>query len=114
MSAGEIPVNMLTHLNIAFGYINSEFRVTNMDGLLADVYKQVGSFKARNPGLKIMIALGGRADRATFIQNLIDFMSKYGYAGVDFDWEYPGADDRGGLPGDGENYTPLLKELQEV
>lgn len=28
------------------------------------------------------------------------------------DWEYPGTDDRGGTPQDGENYTLLLKELQ--
>jgi chitinase len=133
MSAGEIPVNALTHLNIAFGYINSAFQVTNMDGLDSDVYKQVGNLKARNPSLKIMIALGGwtfsdpgpwqsvfptlvssAANRATFIRNLIGFMSEYGYDGVDFDWEYPGADDRGGSEGDGRNYTLLLKELQEA
>lgn len=135
MSAGEIPVNLLTHLNIAFGYINSAFQITNMDGLSADVYKQVGNLKSRNPSLKIMIALGGwtfsdpgpwqaifptlastAANRATFIQNLLGFMSEYGYDGVDFDWEYPGADDRGGSDSmvDGENYTLLLKELQEA
>ncbi|KAL3479632.1 hypothetical protein BJX99DRAFT_255358 [Aspergillus californicus] len=135
MSAGEIPVNLLTHLIIAFGYINSDFQVTNMDGLGADVYKQVGNLKARNPSLKIMIALGGwtfndpgpwqtifptlassAANRATFIQNLLGFLSEYGYDGVDFDWEYPGADDRGGSNSlvDGENYTLLLKELREA
>lgn len=31
---------------------------------------------------------------------------------LDFDWEYPGADDRGGSDGDGENYTALMKELR--
>lgn len=30
------------------------------------------------------------------------------------DWEYPGAKDRGGADGDGENYTALLKELREA
>lgn len=28
------------------------------------------------------------------------------------DWEYPGADDRGGTEKDGENYAMLLKELR--
>ncbi|ATY61069.1 glycoside hydrolase family 18 [Cordyceps militaris] len=133
MSIGEIPVNYLTHLNVAFGYIDSNFRITNMDGLSSDIYKDIGQVKIRNPGLKIMIALGGwafsdpgpwqsvfptmvssQANRAAFIQNLLGFLSEYGYDGVDFDWEYPGADDRGGSKEDGVNYTALLKELREA
>lgn len=131
MSVGEIPVHMLTHLIIAFGYVNHDWQVTNMDGLSSDVYKNVGNLKSRNPDLKIMIALGGwtfsdpgtwqsifptmvssEASRATFITNLLGFLSEYGYDGVDFDWEYPGADDRGGSDVDGENYTALLRELR--
>lgn len=30
------------------------------------------------------------------------------------DWDYPGAEERGGGPGDGENYTLLLKEVREA
>lgn len=30
------------------------------------------------------------------------------------DWEYPGADDRGGADGDGANYVALMKELREA
>ena len=33
MSVGEIPVNYLTHLIVSFGYIDSNFRIANMDGL---------------------------------------------------------------------------------
>ncbi|PNY26741.1 Uncharacterized protein TCAP_03313 [Tolypocladium capitatum] len=129
MSPGEIPVSMLTHLNVAFGYINHDFRITNMDGLSSDVYKNIGNIKSRNPHLKIIIALGGwtftdpgiwqnvfptmissQANRAAFIKNLLGFLSEYGYDGVD--WEYPGADDRGGSNQDGVNYTALLKELR--
>lgn len=32
----------------------------------------------------------------------------------DFDWEYPGADDRGGNSDDGVNYTQLLQELKSA
>ncbi|KAK6215153.1 chitinase [Colletotrichum tabaci] len=104
-----------------------------MDGIDPGLYKSIGNVKARNPSLKIVIALGGwtfsdpgpwqkvfptlaltKENRAIFIQNLIGFLSEYGYDGVDFDWEYPGAEDRGGSEGDGENYTALLTELRDA
>ncbi|CAK7209923.1 hypothetical protein SBRCBS47491_000609 [Sporothrix bragantina] len=50
-------------------------------------------------------------NRATFIKNIINFMSTYGFDGVDLDWEYPGADDRGGVPADTANYVLLVKEM---
>ncbi|KAL6910196.1 glycosyl hydrolases family 18 domain-containing protein [Trichoderma evansii] len=131
MAVGEIPVNSLTHLNVAFGYISNDFRITNMDGVSSDLYRNVGNLKARNPNLKIVISLGGwafsdpgpwrsvfptmtssSANRAIFIRNLLGFLSEYGYDGVDFDWEYPGADDRGGSDVDAANYVALLKELR--
>ena len=33
-------------------------------------------------------------------------------AGIDLDWEYPQADDRGGQPSDTENYVALAKDLR--
>ncbi|KAL2683336.1 hypothetical protein Neosp_007806 [[Neocosmospora] mangrovei] len=131
MGPGEIPVELLTHLFVSFGYINADFQVTNMDGIDPAIYKNIGNVKARNPNLKIVIALGGwtfsdpgpwqdkfpslastKENRATFINNLLGFLSEYGYDGVD--WEYPGADDRGGKDGDGANYVSLVKELREA
>lgn len=132
MSLGEIPVNRLTHLNIAFGYIGYDFQITNMDGIQSEIYKNIGNLKLRNPDLKILIALGGwdfsdpettwqsvfpilvssAANRAAFITNLLQFLSEYGYDGVDFDWEYPGANDRGGSNQDRINYVLLLQELR--
>jgi chitinase len=133
MEPGEIPVQLLSHLIISFGYISHEYKVTNMDGVSPDLYKTVGDLKQRNPKLKIMIALGGwtfndpgtwqsvfptmvsnQANRKTFIDNLLGFLSEYGYDGVDFDWEYPGADDRGGSDADGANYAQLLKEVKDA
>lgn len=37
-----------------------------------------------------------------------------GFDGVDLDWEYPGAGDRGGKAEDTENYVLLLKTLRET
>lgn len=101
MGAGEIPVNYLTHLNVAFGYITSDFRITNMDGVSANVYESIGDIKARNPNLKLLIALGGwkfsdpgpwqsvfpdmvstAANQAVFIKNALKFLENYGYDGL--------------------------------
>jgi chitinase len=48
-----------------------------------------------------------------FNSNLMAFLRMYAFDGVDFDWEYPGAEDRGGAPEDGVNFTQFLKELDE-
>jgi chitinase len=101
MGPGSIPVHMLTHLFVSFGYINSNWEVTNMDGVDPEIFKTIGNVKARNPDLKVVIALGGwtfsdpgpwqaifptmagsQENRATFIRNLMGFMSEYGYDGV--------------------------------
>lgn len=134
MDIGEIPVHLLTHLIVAFGFISpDDFKVTNMDGVDTEVYRDAGNVKLRNPDIKIMIALGGwtfsdpgpwqsvfpdltstKEKRGTFIKNLLGFLKEYGYDGVDFDWEYPGADDRGGSDKDAANYVALVKELREA
>ncbi|GIJ83231.1 hypothetical protein Asppvi_001751 [Aspergillus pseudoviridinutans] len=57
-----------------------------------------------------MVSTSG--SRQKFIENVLGFLAQYGFDGVDFDWEYPGADDRGGKEGDGKNYTKLLQELR--
>ena len=41
-------------------------------------------------------------------------MQKYGLDGVDIDWEYPAAPDRGGLPVDTLNYVLLMSEIREA
>ena len=53
-----------------------------------------------------------QANRQAFIVNLMSFMATYGFDGIDIDWEYPGADDRGGVPEDTANFVSLVQELQ--
>ena len=40
-------------------------------------------------------------------------MIEWGFDGVDIDWEYPGAPDRGGRDRDTANYVELVKDLRE-
>lgn len=39
-------------------------------------------------------------------------MDKYGFQGVDLDWEYPGTPERGGQRADIVNFVLLLKEMR--
>lgn len=52
------------------------------------------------------------ANRKAFITGLIKFMDTYGFDGVDLDWEYPQADDRGGATADTANYVSLVKDMR--
>lgn len=36
-----------------------------------------------------------------------------GLDGIDIDWEYPVADDRGGIPDDRDGYVKLVAEMRE-
>jgi GH18 family chitinase len=54
------------------------------------------------------------ANRQTFANNLVKFMQTYGYDGIDIDWEYPGAPDRGGHPEDVQNFPLMMKTIRET
>lgn len=81
--------------------------------------------KKRNPSLKSIIAIGGwnegskkysamassAATRETFADSVVKFLDKYGFDGLDIDWEYPSI--RGGnLTHDKENLSHLLRLLR--
>ncbi|GKT56242.1 hypothetical protein ColTof3_03581 [Colletotrichum tofieldiae] len=134
MSIEQIPVGALTHLMFSFAYVTPmEFQITPMDDLDPSLFSKMTAMKRKNKALKVMVALGGwtfndpgptqtvfhdlassKANRAKFIGNLLSFMRQYAFDGVDFDWEYPGAEDRGGSEEDGENFTLLLEELRDA
>jgi chitinase len=90
------------------------------------LYPRVTGLKSQHPALKVFISVGGwdaggaifssmvstSANRATFISSAIKFMKTYSFDGIDIDWEYPYAGDRGGVPADTANYVQFLKELR--
>ncbi|MCJ1479344.1 hypothetical protein MMC13_008029 [Lambiella insularis] len=51
-------------------------------------------------------------NRAAFISSVVAFMEKWGFQGVDIDWEYPATPVRGGQPEDTENLVSLVKEMR--
>lgn len=113
---------LCTHVIFAFANLNSEFRLIPSepsDDGPNGLYERVLALKAKNPNLKVLIAVGGwmmgptpfktlteSSYRQTlFTFNVIEFLRKKGFDGLDICWEFP----RG--PEDKERYTKLLKVL---
>ncbi|XP_054279682.1 uncharacterized protein LOC128997901 [Macrosteles quadrilineatus] len=83
---------------------------------------------ALHPHVKIMFAVGGWENsqyfsdvaaspqkRITFIASIVKMIQRYGFDGVDIDWEYPvtgGANE--GIPQDKQNYVNLMKEIRSA
>ena len=57
---------------------------------------------------------GSESAQTAFFKSLVNFMSTYGFDGVDIDWEYPVAPERGGQAADFANYVSFLKNLRRT
>jgi len=119
------------------------FEIAQPDPNDVNMYQQVVAFKQANAGIKVILSIGGwnfpsnyysrmvstAASRAAFIKSCLDTMQKYGFDGIDIDWEYPNAEprqdpvqftcdsfqtvnDQGGQPTDGDNLVLLVKEMR--
>jgi chitinase len=148
-----IPWDKISVVNHAFFTVDATFKMATIDSF-ADFEKQfehsgdwtqtlkghLGEYKYYKsvyPDKKVLISIGGwtrgenfhamaltAANRAIFIQSIIDFFKAYPFIdGIDIDWEYPGINrekdpndqyDRGcpGGPEDTKNYTALLQEIR--
>lgn len=125
-----IDATKLTHINYAFANIGSDNRIAmGYPDIDPGNFKLLNNLKKNNPALKTLISVGGwtwsarfsdaaltDASRTAFAESCAVFVKKYGFDGVDLDWEYPVG---GGLPGnsnrpeDKRNFTLLLKALRE-
>jgi len=139
-----IPAQNLTHVVYAFANISAGGELVLGDAF-ADVQKrfpgagndtsfhggfgQLLQLKKRNPHLKTLLAVGGwswsgkfsdvaltAASRQKFARSCVALVARYGFDGLDIDWEYPV---EGGLagnkrrPADKVNYTLLVAELRK-
>ncbi len=139
-----ITADKLTHINYAFAFISPDGDVVlsdeqadtqflypedSPDQPLKGNLHQLQLLKQQNPGLQTLIAIGGWTgsanfsdaaltpeSRLLFAQSAVDFVTRYGFDGVDIDWEFPTG---GGLAGnierpeDLENFVLLLQALRE-
>ncbi|KAF4772862.1 putative glycosyl hydrolase family 18 [Colletotrichum scovillei] len=132
VSPEDLNLNGFSHINFAFAFFDPRtFQIAPMDTETGKLYSRFTALKKNNAGLEAWISVGGwsftdpgatrtafsdmtstSGNRQRFISGLIDFMEHYGFDGVDLDWEYPQADDRGGVTADKKNYALLTKELR--
>ncbi|KAF5549992.1 killer toxin subunits alpha beta [Fusarium mexicanum] len=133
MEPEDIPLGYYTHINFAFALVNPDtYRLDPMDKGTASRYGRVSALTQQQDGLEVWIAIGGWAmndpgkyrtvfsdlaksekKQDAFFDSLITFLQRYDFDGVDLDWEYPVAEDRGGVEEDFENYVNLLARLRK-
>ncbi|XP_017486088.1 PREDICTED: probable chitinase 3 [Rhagoletis zephyria] len=127
----DIDENLCTHIVYGFAVLNSETLTIRTHDSWADIdnhfYERVVAYKSK--GIRVTIAIGGWNDslgskyarlvldsgaRARFIQSILTFIDKYGFEGLDLDWEYPvcwQVDCTKGAPAEKEAFAALVREL---
>jgi chitinase len=138
----DIPAEKLTHLIYAFANISGEGECVPGDpqadlgaaSLAAAAGRPPGGnvaalaeLRREHPHLNILISIGGYTwsggfsdaaltpdTRRRFAESCVALMARYGFDGLDVDWEFPveAGLERTGRPEDRENYTRLLNELR--
>ncbi|ELU16704.1 hypothetical protein CAPTEDRAFT_113634 [Capitella teleta] len=119
----DIDVTLCTHVIFAFAKIdNGILAPFEWNDESTDWNK--GLMKTEKPNLRVLLAVGGwnmgsqpfsqmvvsRENRHKFNEHAVLFLRKWGFDGLDVDWEYPGA--RGSTTRDKELYTLLMQELR--
>lgn len=130
----DVPIGVYTHINFAFAVIDPvSYRIAPSSASDVHLYKQVTDLKKRDKNLKVFIAIGGwsyndrgptretfsnlaadPAKQKVFFKSLVSFMNTYNFDGVDIDWEYPGAKDRGGRGADFENMPVFIGNMRKA
>lgn len=132
VSPEDLNVTGFTHINYSFLLFDpNTFAIASADDNSTSLIARFTDLKTTNPGLQTWVAIGGwdfndpgptatafsdmvscPENRTKFITEITHFMQTYAFDGLDLDWEYPSASDRGGRPADKENYVSLTKDLR--
>ncbi|KAL5365893.1 bacteriodes thetaiotaomicron symbiotic chitinase [Aspergillus floccosus] len=123
----DINVSPWTHLFYSFaGIDSSDFTITTTNANDEEYWSKFTALKQKKSSLKTYISVGGwdvggkvfsdmvrfPGTRKSFIDSAIAMMKEYGFDGIDIDWEYPAAGDRGGAARDTANLVTFLSELR--
>lgn len=125
-----VDARKLTHINYAFANIGNDLKISvGYPDIDINNYAKLNLLKKKNPNLKTIISVGGWTwsgkfsdvaltdeSRSVFADSCVEFIVKYGFDGVDIDWEYPVS---GGLPSntrrpeDKYKFTLLMEKIRE-
>lgn len=121
-------VETLTHLIFSFCHLKGDSLSVSNARDSATIRNMV-NLKKRNPGLKVMLSLGGwggcktcsdvfasKKGRKTFAKSTKQLNDYFGTDGIDLDWEYPVVEGYPGHPyslADKKNFTLLVKQLRK-
>lgn len=124
----DIDPNICTHIIYSFVILDSDNYIIKIHDPWLDIdLKNIENFmklKIKNPNVKLLVALGGWNDsrsnkysilladpakRMAFVSHAVQFVSQYGFDGLDLDYEYPGYD---GVSTDKAGFTALVQELR--
>ncbi|XP_030556134.1 probable chitinase 10 [Drosophila novamexicana] len=130
----DIDENLCTHIVYGFAVLNSNTLTIKTHDSWADIdnrfYERVVEYKKK--GLRVTVAIGGWNDslgskyarlvlnpqaRARFIESILVFVEKYGFEGLDLDWEYPvcwQVDCAKGSPAEKQGFAALVRELSDA
>ncbi|PWN48363.1 hypothetical protein IE53DRAFT_363961 [Violaceomyces palustris] len=129
-----LDVSILTHVNFAFASIDGDGNVVPQDGD-GDMalWKRVVALKQKNPALEVWLSIGGwsfndpgpsfnyfsnlaasESMQSNFISSAVNVMQTYGFDGIDIDWEYPGAPERGGNENDRTNFANMMARTYQA
>jgi chitinase len=119
-TAAQIPYHQLTHIAHAFVLL-----AASADGkpeIPAKMIEPDLIGNAHAAGVKVLVSIGGgdgiqgprfnrmsasESARKTFVANVVAFLTKYHYDGVDIDWEVPNAENR-------SDCTRLMQQLRDA
>ncbi len=122
----KVPATSLTHINYAFALIRDGVPYLPGEDDEKNLY-YLTSLTSRNPGLHVLLSVGGwtgsktfsdvaltDSSRRLFASRLAVLVSTYNLDGVDIDWEYPGQAGAGNIyrPADKYNYSLLLEAIR--
>jgi chitinase len=117
-TAAQIPYSKLTHIAHAFVLLTAAANGTLQ--IPSGMIEPALISKAHKAGVKVLVSIGGgdgiqgprfnkmassETSRQNFVKNVLALMTKYGYDGVDIDWEVPNAQDT-------NDCTTLMQELR--
>ncbi len=116
----------LTHINVAFGQMPLDCSIKT-DHLLILQNGKIEEIRSYNPDIKIVLSLvssdsgtfthgcATEEGRAKIANACAEVIEKYGFDGVDFDWEYPcvPSNNQDSSPEDKRNFTLMCKAVRE-